>query len=406
MSTTSAPARSNRPRRATCVASVVPLPGSASPIASARQFIELAVNMPEHDPQVGQAASSIDASSSSDTDGSAEATMESIRSSFLTPAGAVPPATVPPATVPPATVAPAVFAMTLPASIGPPETNTVGMFSRIAAISMPGVILSQLETQIIASAQCALTMYSTESAISSRDGSEYSIPPWPIAMPSSTAIVLNSRGIAPAALTASATTRPTSWRCTWPGTNSVKLFATAMMGLPTPSLPPRGARGRARAPAMFLPCVTVRDLSGGMPTPLPDDSPGQFPESSAYRCEGPRRPDVRQHAARRVVDGLDLLLGQPRQVEHPAAALQILPPIRTREHVDVLDGRDAPGDLRPVDGHRGVDGDVEADRGRQPLAGLLRLPLGVLEALLLVLWAVPELLAVVGADRHPLVPAL
>jgi hypothetical protein len=23
---------------------------------------------------------------------------------------------------------------------------------------------------------------------------------------------------------------------------------------------------------MFLPCVTVRDLSGGMPTPLPDDS--------------------------------------------------------------------------------------------------------------------------------------
>src|SRR6202034_2275742 len=165
----------------TCVASVVPLPGSASPIASARQFIELAVNMPEHDPQVGQAASSIDASSSSDTDGSAEATMESIRSSFLPPAGAVPPATV----------APAVFAMTLPASIGPPETNTVGMFSRIAAISMPGVILSQLETQIIASAQCALTMYSTESAISSRDGSEYSIPPWPIAMPSSTAIVLN-----------------------------------------------------------------------------------------------------------------------------------------------------------------------------------------------------------------------
>ena len=98
----------------------------------------------------------------------------------------------------------------MPASIGPPETNTVGMFSRIAAISMPGVILSQLEMQISASAQCALTMYSTESAISSRDGSEYSMPPCPIAMPSSTAIVLNSRGIAPAARTASATTRPTS----------------------------------------------------------------------------------------------------------------------------------------------------------------------------------------------------
>ena len=63
-------------------------------------------------------------------------------------------------------------ASTLPASIGPPETNTAGMLSRIAAISMPGVILSQLEMQTIASAQWALTMYSTQSAISSRDGSE------------------------------------------------------------------------------------------------------------------------------------------------------------------------------------------------------------------------------------------
>jgi hypothetical protein len=59
---------------------------------------------------------------------------------------------------------------TLPASIGPPETKTVGMLRRMAAISMPGVILSQLEMQTMASAQCALTMYSTLSAISSRDG--------------------------------------------------------------------------------------------------------------------------------------------------------------------------------------------------------------------------------------------
>src|SRR5246127_3628945 len=179
-------------------------------------------------------------------------------------------------------------------------------------------------------------------------------------MPSSTAIVLNSRGTAPAARTASETTWPTSCRCTWPGTNSVKLFATAMMGLPRSSLATPVARSSARAPAMFLPCVTVRDLSGGMPTPLPEDSPDQFPGNSAYRCEGPRRPDVRQHAARRVVDGLDLLLGQSRQVAHPAAAPQVLAQIRTREHVDVLDGGDAPGDLRPVDGHRRADGDVEA----------------------------------------------
>jgi hypothetical protein len=32
-----------------------PLPGSDRPSASVRQFIELAVNMPEQEPQVGQA---------------------------------------------------------------------------------------------------------------------------------------------------------------------------------------------------------------------------------------------------------------------------------------------------------------------------------------------------------------
>ena len=80
----------------------------------------------------------------------------------------------------------------LPASIGPPETKMVGMLSRIVASSMPGVILSQFEMHTSASAQCAFTMYSTLSAINSRLGSEYSIPPCPMAMPSSTAMVLNS----------------------------------------------------------------------------------------------------------------------------------------------------------------------------------------------------------------------
>src|ERR1700761_9340628 len=240
------PAFSNSARRAVWVASVVPLPGRARPTASVRQFIELAVNMPEQEPQVGQADSSMSSSSASDTDGLAEAIMGSIRSSLW-----------PPALV---TAAPS----GLPASIGPPDTNTVGMFSRMAAMNMPGVILSQLETQISASAQCALTMYSTESAISSRLGSEYSMPPWPIAMPSSTAIVLNSRGIAPAALTASETTRPTSCRWTGPGTTSVKLLPTATdVSRLISSRPPPAPQGGAGAPAMFLPCVTVRDRSGG-----------------------------------------------------------------------------------------------------------------------------------------------
>ncbi len=107
--------------------------------------------MPEHEPQVGQAERSMTLISSSDTRSSAAATMASTRSSFLTVWSGQ---------------------TTLPASIGPPETKTTGMLRRSAAISMPGVILSQLEMQTMASAQCALTMYSTESAMISRLGSE------------------------------------------------------------------------------------------------------------------------------------------------------------------------------------------------------------------------------------------
>ena len=41
----------------------VPFPGRAKPIASFRQFIEFAVNIPEQHPQVGQAFCSIFATS-------------------------------------------------------------------------------------------------------------------------------------------------------------------------------------------------------------------------------------------------------------------------------------------------------------------------------------------------------
>src|SRR5690606_34189841 len=128
------------------VASTVPLPGRLRPSASVRQFIELAVNMPEQEPQVGQALRSISLTSSSVALLSTAITIASTRSSLCSDS------------------------LVLPASIGPPETNTTGTFSRIAAISMPGVILSQLEMQTMASAQCALTMYSTESAMMSREG--------------------------------------------------------------------------------------------------------------------------------------------------------------------------------------------------------------------------------------------
>jgi hypothetical protein len=243
MSTARRPASRNSPLRKACVARVEPLPGRDRPSASVRQFIEFAVNMPEQDPQVGQAASSMAARSASDILSSAAATMASTRSSeTLRPSPSV----------------------TLPASIGPPETKIAGMFSRIAASSMPGVILSQFEMQTMASAQCALTMYSTESAISSREGREYSIPSWPMAMPSSTAMVLNSLAMPPDASTSRATIWPRSLRWTWPGTNWVKLLTMAMMGLPKSLFLTPVARQRPRAPAMLRPWVVVRERYAGM----------------------------------------------------------------------------------------------------------------------------------------------
>ena len=64
---------------------------------------------------------------------------------------------------------------------------------------MPGTILSQLGMQIIASKQWAWIIVSTLSAMISREGSEYFIPAWPMAIPSSTPIVLNRNGMPPAA---------------------------------------------------------------------------------------------------------------------------------------------------------------------------------------------------------------
>lgn len=53
-------------------------------MASARQFIELAVNMPLQEPQVGQAFSSMRSTSSSETFSLEASTMASIRSSLRT----------------------------------------------------------------------------------------------------------------------------------------------------------------------------------------------------------------------------------------------------------------------------------------------------------------------------------
>ena len=108
---------------------MVPLPGRAMPRASHRQFIELAVNMPEHEPQVGQAL----CSSFEQTPrqifpvwSSATPLNTEIKSDFSVAGRRC------------AGRSPSALCWATPAAMGPPLTNTVGMFTRMAAINMPG----------------------------------------------------------------------------------------------------------------------------------------------------------------------------------------------------------------------------------------------------------------------------
>ena len=78
-----------------------------------------------------------------------------------------------------------------------------------------------------------------------------------MAMPSSTAMVLNSLATPPAASISRATSWPRSLRCTWPGTNWVNELDTATIGLSKSSSVIPVARHSARAPAMFRPWVVV-----------------------------------------------------------------------------------------------------------------------------------------------------
>ena len=93
------------------------------PKASVRQFIEFAVYIPEQEPQVGQVLHSYSLSFSS----------------VIEPALYLPTASdiVEKLALPPSIC---------PASIGPPLTNTVGIFSLAAAMSSPGTFLSQFGT--------------------------------------------------------------------------------------------------------------------------------------------------------------------------------------------------------------------------------------------------------------------
>ena len=231
--------------RAACTAGMVPLPGRATPMVSARQFMELAVNMPAQEPQPGQARSSQRASSSS----------------VICPLRTRP--------TPSNTVmrSPLRSVSRLPGSMGPPDTSTDGIFRRIMAMSMPGTHLSQLGMKTSASKACARAMISMESAMNSRDGREKRMPSWFMAIPSHTAMAGNSSGVPPAmrtpALTASASLP--RWRC--PGTTSLAALTTPTSGRSISSRVSPSAYKRERCGAFSSPAfIFLLRLSSMMPS--------------------------------------------------------------------------------------------------------------------------------------------
>ena len=183
------------------------MPLSPMPRASVRQFIELAVYIPEHEPQEGHTFSSNSSRSSS----------------VIFPAASSPTASNIDDKL-------RLRPFTWPASMGPPLTKIVGIFTRAAAINRPGTFLSQLGIITRPSKPCAIAIHSVESAIRSRVTSEYFIPICPIAIPSQTAMAGNTTGMPPAIATPIFTASVILSRFIWPGTISLKEDTMPIIG--------------------------------------------------------------------------------------------------------------------------------------------------------------------------------
>ena len=119
------------------------------------------------------------------------------------------------------------------------------------------MILSQLPTRMMPSKAWAFDKISTLSAMTSREGREYFMPLWPIAMPSHTPMQGTITGLPPAAMTPSAAARATWSRYICPGMMSLCAEMMPTMGFfISLSVQPR-ARRSERCDAILLPFVKV-----------------------------------------------------------------------------------------------------------------------------------------------------
>ena len=229
-------------------AGMVPFPGSAMPSASHRQFIEFAVNMPEQLPQVGQ-AQLLD--------------LQELRVVDRRRPHALPTASK---TDDQVDALPARDPR--PASIGPPETKIGGNVHARRAHQHPGhdLVAVRDADHAVEAVRASHRLDAVGDELARGEGVVHAS--WPMAMPSSTPMVLNSNGTPPAARTASFTTRPNSCRWTWPGMMSTYELQTAMNGLPK-SLSVRRiwpvARSRLRCGARSMPLLDRVRTHGVLP---------------------------------------------------------------------------------------------------------------------------------------------
>jgi hypothetical protein len=194
--------------------------GRLMPIASIALAIVFAVYIPPHDPGPGIAHDSMASSSASSIflfacapTASNTDTMSSLR----------------------------VSPVMQPGKIVPPYTNTAGRFNRASAISDPGMFLSHPPMATNPSIPSHAATVSIESAITSRDTSEYFMPSDPIEMPSETLMVLNTIALPPASFAPFSASSASLSMCMLHGVTMLHVDAMPTMGfLKSSGLNPTG----------------------------------------------------------------------------------------------------------------------------------------------------------------------
>src|SRR2546427_132312 len=147
-----------------------------------------------------------------------------------------------------------------------------GMFMRAIAIMLPGMFLSQPPMQMTPSMSWPLTAVSIESAITSRETSEYFMPSVPMPMPSVTVGKPNICGMAPAAFAAAMALSTSGWMpalqgfmVEWPQATPTIAFSKSPSPKPT-------ARNIARFGERAAPWVMVLLLQLSAMESAPDFS--------------------------------------------------------------------------------------------------------------------------------------